>query len=511
MSSDPQHTASDPFRLAFDLSPSGMVMTDAEGRIVLVNRETERLFGYSREELVGRSIEVLVPERHRSIHPRHRARYHQDPAPRVMGTGRDLFGRRKDGSEFPVEIGLKPVEALGQRFVVGTVVDISERRRIEAQLRHAQKLDAIGTLAGGIAHDFNNILSGIIGYASAARGALDDRPAAAGDIDQVLKAAERGRLLVRSILAFARQREARRETLRLEDAVGEAMALVRATLPATIEIRTHVDPATPSVLADPTQVHQVVVNLATNAAHAMGRGGTLEVCVSPVQVDTTLGRMHPILRPGLHAHIRVRDQGEGMTPEVLERVFEPFFTTRPPGLGTGLGLAVVQGIVHDHGGAIGIQSEPGKGTTVHVYLPQSDTAPVAVAESSGEVPQGLGERVLYVDDEADLSRLWKRLLEGIGYQVEVFANGTDALEALRARPRAFDVVLSDLTMPGMTGLALAEEVRRLRPDLPVLLMSGYSDGVPEEALASGLLRAVLPKPFSTQALARALREALDRG
>jgi CheY-like chemotaxis protein len=199
-----------------------------------------------------------------------------------------------------------------------------------------------------------------------------------------------------------------------------------------------------------------------------------------------------------------------MAPDVVSRVFEPFFTTRPPGEGTGLGLAVVQSIVQDHGGAIGIQSVPGAGTTVNVYLPQAEGAPVGVMESEGEVPRGLGERVLYVDDELELTRLWKRLLEGIGYHVETFPSGTLALESLRASPTAYDVAISDFTMPGMTGVALAEEIARLRPGLPVILMSGYADGIPVESGRHSVVRKVLGKPFSTRAIAEALREALDR-
>ncbi len=510
MPMDPPPATPDPFRLAVDLSPTGMVLTDAEGRIVLVNRELERLFGYSRDELIGRPIEMLVPERHRSIHPRHRARYAQDAGARPMGIGRDLYGRRKDGTEFPVEIGLVPVEREAQRFVVGSVVDITERRRLEATLRQSQKIEAIGTLAGGIAHDFNNVLSAILGYATTAREAVGDRPQVAADLGEVIRAAERGRDLVQGILAFSRRREPRRESLQLGRAIDDARRMLRATLPATIEIRSRVDPGTPLVLADPTQLHQILVNLATNAAHALGeQGGLLEFEVSAAHVDTSITRMYPQLRPGPHAHLVVRDHGTGMSPEVLARAFEPFFTTRAGGLGTGLGLAVVQGIVHDHGGAIGIQSAEGAGTTVHVYLPESGIAPVAVTESAGEAPRGDGERILYVDDEVDLSRLWKRLLEGLGYAVECHLNGTAALEALRSRPDAYDLVLTDYTMPGMTGLALAEEVHRKWPTMPVIVMSGYREGLPPAAVERARVHAVIGKPFSSQELGIALRAALD--
>jgi PAS domain S-box-containing protein len=488
-----------------------MVMTDAQGRIALVNRELERLFGYTRDEMIGRSIELLVPERHRSIHPRHRARYGEAPVGRAMGAGRELFARRKDGSEFAVEVGLMPVESDGRQFVIGSVMDIGERRRLEAQVRHAQKMDAVGSLAGGIAHDFNNVLSAILGYATAARDAAADQPEVAEDLSYVLRAAERGRVLVQGILAFSRRSESPRQALNLETALQEVVPLLRATLPATIQIDTRVDPGTPHVLADATQIHQVLVNLATNAAQAMGaRGGTLEMAAAPVQVDTSLVRLHPTLGAGRHARITVTDTGEGMTPEVLARAFEPFFTTRPPGEGTGLGLAVVHGIVLDHGGAIGVQSAPGRGTTVQVYIPEANADPVAVVEEPGEPPRGVGERILYVDDEPDLSRLWRRMLEGIGYAVEAYPSGVAALEALRARPHAFDAVITDYSMPGMTGVALAEEVRRLRPDLPVLLMTGYSEGVSGEVLERGLVRRLIPKPFSTLVIAEALREALDR-
>ncbi len=507
---DPPHASPDPFRLAVDLSPTGMVLTDAEGRIVLVNRELERLFGYTRDELIGRTIELLVPERHRSIHPRHRARYAQAPEARHMGVGRDLAGRRKDGSEFPLEIGLVPVERDGHRFVVGSVVDISERRRLETTLAQTQKIEAIGTLAGGIAHDFNNVLSAILGYAAAAREAVADRPQVADDLAQVIRAAERGRDLVQGILAFSRSREPRRETTQLATAIEEARRMLRATLPSTVEIRTAVAANTPPVLADPTQLHQVLVNLATNGARALGeRGGLLEVEASAAHVDTTLTRMHPQLRPGLHAHLVVRDHGRGMSPAVLARAFEPFFTTRSGGEGTGLGLAVVQGIVHDHGGAIGIQSAEGAGTTVHVYLPESGIAPVAVSAAEGEAPRGHGERILYVDDEVDLSRLWKRLLQEMGYVVDCHLTGTAALEALRERPDGFDLLITDYTMPGMTGLALAEEAHRLRPDLAVIMMSGYREGLPPEALERARVNAVLGKPFSTLEIGTVLRAALD--
>lgn len=270
----------------FERSPTGMLAVDAEGKIVAVNREVERLLGYNRSELIGQSVEILVPDQHARAHPNLRQAYLSRPEARPMGAGRDLYARHRDGRDVPVEIGLSPVDVKGKSYILSTIVDITERRQLEQHLRQAQKLEAIGNLASGIAHDFNNILHGILGYAELAKESLVDQPNVSADLDVIIDSAARGRDLVSRILVFARKGEPKRKKTRLEPTLHEAAQLLRATFPHRIEIRFHIDPTTPDITADSTELHQIVMNLANNAAQAMGdRGGVIDIQAGPMLVN----------------------------------------------------------------------------------------------------------------------------------------------------------------------------------------------------------------------------------
>jgi len=496
------------FQAAVESAPSGMVMTDRTGVILLVNREVERLFGYAREELIGKRVEMLVPVRFRGNHPGHRDGFYTDPKSRSMGSGRDLYGLAKDGSEIPVEIGLNPIHMDDGIYVLSSIVDITARKRSEEVLRQSQKMEAIGTLAGGIAHDFNNILLGIVGHTELAQVPSASQEQRTADLEQVLKAAERGRALVQRILTFSRQREVKRVPTILERPVRDALQLLRASLPATIEMREHLDPHTPEVLSDDTQIHQIVMNLATNSSHAMPDGGVLEIRLGRFEVREDM--IPPAgIRPGTFACLTVMDTGEGMSPETIQRVFEPFFTTKPPGKGTGLGLSVIHGIVQDHGGEIQIHSEPGRGTRIDVYFPASET-PESMGGREGIDMSEDKPHILLVEDEENLASMLMRQVQSFGYRTTVHTSSLEALEDFRSRPHEFALLISDNTMPKMTGLALTEEVHRIRPDLPVLLVSGIGAALEPSAVAAKGVRDILPKPYNSKDLAERIAKILEK-
>ncbi|MEO5616343.1 MAG: ATP-binding protein [Candidatus Eisenbacteria bacterium] len=494
-------------RIAFDLSPSGMLAMDAAGLIVAVNREVERLFGWPREELIGRSIDLLVPERFRARHPQHRDVYLKDPQVRPMGAGRELYGLHRDGTEFPVEIGLNPVRNGDVLNVIASIVDISARRAREESQRRSQKLEAVGVLAGGIAHDFNNILLSIVGHTELALRDPALGTQSRGDLVQVLRGAERGRDLVKRILLFSRDAVVTRVPVDLGSSIGEALKLIRASLPASVEISSQFDPGATTILSDETQIHQILMNLATNSAHAMPAGGTITVRVQPFQVTAEFAGAHPGIEPGPHARLVVSDTGSGMPPEVIERALEPFFTTKGPGQGTGLGLSVIHGIVRGHRGLLEIASVPDHGTTVTIYLPAGEVAREPVMAKERPIAAPSGPHVLFVDDEAVLASMQQRQLQYLGYEVTMHTSSPEALEDFRSRPEAFALLITDDSMPHMTGTALAREVRTIRPTLPILMISGGEGVDPLRVREIGVHR-VLRKPHTIAELERAIREIL---
>lgn len=401
------------------------------------------------------------------------------------------------------------------RQLRGVMVDITERQRaeeerrqVEVQSRHTQRLESLGVLAGGIAHDFNNILTAILGYAEIT---LDDVPQD-GDIwrnlQQILIAGKRAQDLVRQILAFSRQSHQERKPLHLHMIIREALALLRASLPSTIAIRQNIDREAGVILADATQMHQVLLNLCTNAEHAMrDQGGVLEVAWEAVEVDASFASRYRELEPGAYARLTVRDTGHGIAPATLDRIFEPFFTTKGVGEGTGMGLATVHGIVASHGGMIRVDSRVGQGTTFELYFPRIDMESTSEAVLEACLTPGVG-RILFVEDEEPLASLGQIALERLGYDVTVRTSSVEALEAFRSAPQRFDLVITDYTMPNMTGAVLARELRGLRPDIPIILCTGFSHAMNAQKAHALGIDAFLMKPLVMRDLAVTIQRVL---
>ncbi len=479
-----------------------------EERIIDCNIRTLELFGCLREEIIGHTPQDFSPP----VQPDGRetsekARDKIDAALAGEPQRFEWLHRKKSGASFLAEVSLSPLRLEGAPHLLAIVRDISERRDLERRLLQAQKMEAIGTLAGGIAHDFNNILSIMTGYTEVALLKSPQDSPVVENLRQVLAAGERAAHLVAQILTFSRKADGKPVPCELGPIVKETLKFLRASLPTTIEFLESISPVRP-VIMDPTQIHQVVMNLCTNAFHAMEeRGGVLEVTLAETLVDGEDAGQTALVA-GAYALLTVSDSGEGIPPEIRERIFEPYFTTKEAGKGTGLGLAMVHGIVTKAGGAIKVYSEPGIGTTFRVHLPLAvAAAPAAGRDILADLPGGT-ERILVVDDEALIVEMTRESLETLGYAVTATTDSVEALARFRESPEAFDLVVTDLTMPKLNGEALVRELRAVRSAIPIILCTGFSERLTEVRLRDLGVAEVLMKPVPRASLAVAIRRAL---
>ncbi len=488
---------------ALEQAQDTVLLLDEQGLVRYVSPAWSLVSGRDPKHLLGRDLRALAVERFGEAYAR------QVTSALTRGepwTGR-LGGRREDGGPYTVEASVAPYRAEEASGFVAVLRDVTHEEGAEKRQRQAQKMEALGTLAGGIAHDFNNILGAIIGYTELS---LDDLPEASPtrrNLQRVLDASKRADELVKQILAFSRQSELELRPVRVDLIVKEALKLLNASLPKTIEIHTDIEKRPLKVFADPTQIHQVVMNLCANSSYAMRETvGSLEVRLIAQDLDGEAASMFKDVEPGPYVLLQVRDSGHGIDPGIMDRIFDPFFTTKKRDEGTGMGLAVVHGIVKHLGGDVQVESELGRGTVVSVYLPRIDSPEESPVLPEPDPAPGQG-RILFVDDEEPLVDAARQMLERLGYHVVVASDGFEALSLFEPNPEAYDLAITDQTMPRMTGVELASRLRAINPDLPVILCTGFSQTLtPERAAEMDL--GFLMKPVNKTVLAAVVKKAL---
>jgi PAS domain S-box-containing protein len=502
------------FRGLVNQAVDSFFLHDLDGNIIDVNQRACDTLGYDRNELLALTVEDIDKAADNRVY---REKYWASMRPNSPVSLESIY-MRKDGTTLPVEIREGLMELEDRKVILALVRDMTEKResdkekhRLEHQLQQAQKMESIGTLAAGIAHDFNNILSPIYGYVELAQMKVEKDSIVMNYLGEVNNAAHRAGELVKQILTFSRQDTEKFSPVEVHVIIKEALKLLRATIPTTIEIKQEIDTKSGYVLANPTQVHQVLMNLCTNAYHAMREtGGKLGVSLSRISITPDDALRNINLRPGNYLLLEVSDTGTGMDKDTIARIFEPYFTTKAQGEGTGMGLSVVHGIIQSHGGDITVYSEVGKGSIFHVYLPALETEVDGEdALPEGPPPKGM-ERILLVDDEQSVLKVEKEILENLGYSLVTFTSPEEALEHFREQPEAYDLVITDMTMPGITGDKLAREILALRPDIPIVMCTGFSELINrEEAFKIGI-RKFVTKPIVISSFARTLREALAK-
>ena len=501
-------------RTVFETFPDPVTIIQAEdGRCLDVNSAFTRLTGWKRSEVVGKIASDLDIWHN----PKEREKLTAGIAQHGRIENLEAKFRLKDGNVITALMSAVLIKLKDKPHILTITRDISElksaqkeREQLKTQLIQAQKMEAIGTLAGGIAHDFNNILGAIIGYAEMALYDTRKDSMEHYNIDQVLKAGHRAKDLVKQILAFSRKSEQDKSVISSTPIVKEALKLLRASLPTTIEIKSIIEPKVDPIFADPTQIHQVIMNLCTNSAHAMeDSGGILQVSLCNFELTVQQTSQYPELNPGFYVKLSIRDTGHGMDAATMGRIFDPYFTTKAQDKGTGMGLAVVHGIVKGHGGGIYVQSTPGEGTQFDILFPTMEKQIISETEELKTLPTG-NENILFIDDEDILIDLGKHMLKKLGYRVEILTQPLKALEIFRARPDKFDLVISDMTMPNMTGDNLAMELMKIRPDIPVVICTGYSERMDDRRARELGIKGLIMKPFTIRSLSKTVRNVLDQ-
>jgi two-component system cell cycle sensor histidine kinase/response regulator CckA len=493
-----------------DATSEAIIAVDAAQRIVLFNSSAERIFGYSAAEALGQSLDILVPPQLIEAHHQHIRAFAATPARSrgLNGRNGEFAGRRKDGSEFPIEASIAKLSEAGQTVFTVFVQDISARKQLEAQFLQSQKIEAVGRLAGGIAHDFNNLLTVIAGYADLLLSDLEGDPRR-GDIAEIQKAADRAAALTRQLLSFSRKQILAPRVLDLNTAVASMDKLLQRLIGEDIDLVTILAPALGHVKADPGQFEQVIMNLAVNARDAMPQGGKLTIETANADLDAEYDRQHLAVSPGSYVMLAVSDTGCGMDRETQSHLFEPFFTTKDQGKGTGLGLSTVYGIITQSEGTIWVYSELGQGTTFKIYLPRVEAAidqeelHIGVADLPAE-----SATILLVEDEPMVRTLARRILDQHGYTVLEAPRGAEAMVIAEQHAGPIHMLLTDVVMPEMSGHTLAQQLTVLRPGIQVLYISGYTDGaiVRHGVLAADVI--FLQKPFTPNDLVRKVRQVL---
>ncbi len=491
---------------AIEHAAESVIISNRTGTIQYVNPAFEQLSGFSREDIVGENFRILISDKHDQG-------FYKEMW-EVISRGNFWSGyitnRIKDNTLREFETIISPVQN-GSGDIVSFVSvnrDVTQEKVLEAQLQQSDRLQSIGTLAGGIAHDFNNILSAIIGYTELTIDYLENGSLPYNNLQEVLEAGERAKGLINQILTFSRQSEQDFKPLQLKLIVKEALKLIRATLPSTIEIHQDLQ-SDAAILGDQTKIHQVLMNLCTNAGHALQeKGGVLSVSLSEAEIDSSFTVKHFDIKSGSYIRLSVSDNGCGMSASLMEHIFDPFFTTKEKGKGTGMGLSVVHGIVKSHNGTIHAYSEPGEGSVFTVYLPIIEKQLEKKIKAERPIPTGT-EHILFVDDEESLIDMGKQLLVSLGYTVTSRINSIEAFELFKAKPDVFDLVITDLTMPNMTGDELAEQLFAIRSDIPVILCTGFSTRITEEKAKNMGIKAFILKPLIRKDIAETIRKVLD--
>ncbi|HLV01989.1 MAG TPA: PAS domain S-box protein [Acidobacteriota bacterium] len=506
------------FRSVFEATPSAIVITQEDGRIFMMNPKAEEYFRYSAAELVGAPIETLIPNRYRKHHSTYRREYERAPSARPMGAGRELYALRKDGTEFPVEIGLSPIQTAQGNFVLSVIVDITARRQLEKEHRdlldrvqQAQRMESLGVLAGGVAHDFNNLLTGILGNADLALLELSPLSPAREFLEAIQKSAVRASELCKQLLAYSGRGRFVHEPMDLNAMIREMFELLRLSISKSALIKTHLQDGLPAVDGDATQIRQVIMNLITNASDAIGNeNGIITITTGSLECDhryLSEAFLAEQLPEGHYVYLEISDTGCGMSKATRERIFDPFFTTKLSG--RGLGLAAVLGIVRSHKGAIRVYSEEGSGTSFKVLLPASERIIQPDVEKRTDLEGRIGKgTVLVVDDEEAVRGVVRSTLSGVGFEVIVANDGQSGLRILEENGKDISFVVLDLIMPGMTGEEVLRQMRRKSLKVPVILMSGYHEQEISSRLAGKRIAGFIQKPLRPRVLLELIQRTL---